>query len=191
MYRWIRNTHLLLGLGVCLFLLMYGLSALQMAHPAWFDLKPVVTRESFAAAASEAGTPRALAAKLMHERGLRGDVTEVKRTAAGFRFRVVRPGENVLVDYSRETGSATLERNAAGFMAFMNRFHQSAGVRHSYVWLNVWGVLSAVVSLILILISLTGIYLWFKWKQERVAGAILMAVCLVFSLTLMVLLRTA
>ena len=57
--------------------------------------------------------------------------------------------------------------------------------------MNVWGVLSGAVSVVLILISLTGIYLWFKWKQERVIGAILMALCLVFSVTLMVLLRTA
>ena len=191
MYRYIRNTHLLLGLGVCLFLLMYGLSALQMAHPAWFDLKPAVTRERFLIAASEAGSARAVAEKLMHERGLRGDLTEVKQTEKGFRFRIVRPGENILVDYAREAGVANLERNALGLMAFLNRFHQAAGVRHSYRWLNVWGVLSAVVSVVLILISLTGIYLWFKWKQERVIGTILMALCLVFSVTLMALLRTA
>jgi hypothetical protein len=190
MYRWLRNTHLLLGLGFSLFLLMYALSALQMAHPAWFDLKPTLTRERISLD-TRAGSFHAVAEKLMREHGLRGDVTEVKATATGFRFRIVRPGENVLVDYSRETGVANLERNALGFMAFMNRFHQSAGVRHSYLWLNVWGVVSAIVSSVLILISLTGIYLWFKWKQERVAGAILMAVCLAFSLTLIVLLRTA
>lgn len=191
MYRWLRNTHLLLGLGVSLFLLMYGLSALQMAHPAWFDLKPTVTRERVGLGTTGAGNARAVAGKLMREHGLRGDLTEVKETAAGFKFRIVRPGENVLVDYSRESGVANLERNALGFMAFINRFHQTAGVRHSYAWLNVWAALTVVVSIALILISLTGIYLWFKLKQERVTGAILMAICLVFSLTLIVLLRTA
>ncbi len=190
MYRWIRNTHLLLGLSICLFLLMYGLSALQMAHPAWFDLKPAVTRENLVLT-RDAGSARSVAEQLRHAHGLRGDVTEVKATPGGFRFRIVRPGENVLVEYARASGAVILERNALGLMAFLNRFHQSAGVRHTYAWLNVWGVLSALVSIALILISLTGIYMWFKWKQERVIGAILMAACLVFSLTLMVLLRTA
>jgi hypothetical protein len=191
MYRWMRNTHLLLGLGFSLFLLMYALSALQMAHPAWFDLKPTLTRERIGLDASGAGSARAVADKLLREHGLRGDVTEVKATAAAFRFRVVRPGENVLVDYSRETGVANLERNALGFMAFINRFHQSAGVRHSYLWLNVWGVLSAIVSVALILISLTGIYLWFKLQEERLTGAILMALSVTLGLTLIVLLRSA
>lgn len=191
MYRWIRNTHLLLGLGIGLFLLMYGLSALQMAHPSWFDLKPTVTRASLVIAASEAVTPRTLAGKLIREHGLRGDLTEVKAIAGGFQFRIVRPGENVLVEYSRQNGLAKLEWNALGFMAFLNRFHESAGVHHTYAWLNVWGVLSAVISIALIVISLTGIYLWFRLKQERLTGAILMGLCLVFSLTLLVLLRTA
>jgi hypothetical protein len=191
MYKWLRNTHLLLGLGVFLFLLMYALSALQMSHPEWFDLKPTLTRERISLDTHVASSARAVAEKLMREHGLRGDVTEVKATVDGFRFRIVRPGENVLVDYSRASGVANLERLALGFMAFINRFHQSAGVRHSYVWLNVWGVLSAIVSIALILISLTGIYLWFKLQQERVTGAILMAVCIAFSLTLIVLLRTA
>ncbi len=118
-------------------------------------------------------------------------MTEVKETPATFKFRIVRPGENVRVEYSRESGVADLERNALGFMAFLNRFHQAAGVHHSYAWLNVWAVLTAVVSIALILISLTGIYLWFKMKQERVTGAILMTICLLFSLTLIVLLRVA
>src|SRR5664280_285181 len=100
MYKWMRNTHLLLGLGFSLFLLMYALSALQMSHPAWFDLKPAVTRERISLDA-HAGSAHAVAGKLMREHGLRGDVTEVKATAAAFRFRVVRLGENVLVDYSR------------------------------------------------------------------------------------------
>ena len=39
--------------------------------------------------------------------------------------------------------------------------------------------------------SLTGIYLWFQLRQERVTGAILIALCCAFSLTLIILLRTA
>ena len=37
MYKWIRNTHLLIGLFACLFLLMYGVSSVQMAHNKWFS----------------------------------------------------------------------------------------------------------------------------------------------------------
>ena len=37
-YNFIRTVHLLLGLCFMLFLLTYGVSAVQMAHPAWFDV---------------------------------------------------------------------------------------------------------------------------------------------------------
>jgi hypothetical protein len=36
MYRLLRNTHLFLGLPAFFFVLMYGLSAVQMAHDTWF-----------------------------------------------------------------------------------------------------------------------------------------------------------
>jgi hypothetical protein len=40
MYLLLRNTHLLTGLFGCLFVLLYGLRAVQMAHNAWFAMTP-------------------------------------------------------------------------------------------------------------------------------------------------------
>jgi hypothetical protein len=47
------------------------------------------------------------------------------------------------------------------------------------------------VSTALILLGLTGIYLWFKLHNERIVGAILLTISLSYSLTLMILLRVA
>ena len=44
---------------------------------------------------------------------------------------------------------------------------------------------------LLVILALTGIYLWFKIHTERVIGSILLAVSLGFSLTLIMLIRTA
>ena len=43
MYRYLRNTHLFLGLFCCLFVLMYGVSSVQMSHNTWFPSRPSVT----------------------------------------------------------------------------------------------------------------------------------------------------
>ena len=43
MYRILRNLHLFLGLFSCLFLLMYGVSSVQMSHNSWFRNRPAVT----------------------------------------------------------------------------------------------------------------------------------------------------
>ena len=54
-----------------------------------------------------------------------------------------------------------------------------------------WAFFVALVSVALIVLSLTGIYLWFKIHTERVIGIILLALSLGYSLTLIVLIRTA
>ena len=47
MYRILRNTHLLLGLFGLAPLVMYSISALQMAHDTWFpSLRPAVTQRA-------------------------------------------------------------------------------------------------------------------------------------------------
>ena len=40
-------------------------------------------------------------------------------------------------------------------------------------------------------LGLTGIYMWFKLHTERVSGAVLLALSLSYSLTLIYLIRTA
>ena len=46
MYKFIRNVHLLLASFSLPFLIMYGVSAVQMSHSTWFQMKPaVVERE--------------------------------------------------------------------------------------------------------------------------------------------------
>src|SRR2546430_11985769 len=67
MYRFFRNTHLLLGITAFLFVLMYGLSAVQMAHQSWFSMKPTVTETRVAIPAGVADDPRAIAQELAHQ----------------------------------------------------------------------------------------------------------------------------
>jgi hypothetical protein len=42
MYKIVRNIHLLLASFSLPFLIMYGVSAVQMSHSAWFQMKPAV-----------------------------------------------------------------------------------------------------------------------------------------------------
>jgi hypothetical protein len=189
MYRWIRNTHLLAGLFSFLFLLVYGVSAVQMSHNAWFTTEPQVTESRAAVHPENGADARAVARALMDSHGLRGELNEVKKTAAGYRFRITRPGTVYEVDYSPQTGEAVIRTNVANFIGMLNRLHHIRGFRHEYWLLIVWGSLVGLVSVALILIGLTGIYLWFRMHQERVIGTILLAISLGYSLILMILMR--
>lgn len=191
MYRWFRNTHLVAGLLAVPFLLMYGLSAVQMSHGAWFSLKPTVTETTVSVASSPINDGRALARILMDQDYVRGELREVKAADSGFQLQIEHPGTVYRVDYSSRTRQAVIRTSVAPFMGMLNRIHHLAGLHNAAFILDAWGGWVVAVSLCLFLLGLTGIYMWFRLKKERAIGAILLAVSLGYSLTLILLIRGA
>ena len=190
LYKLFRDTHLFFGLFCCLFLLMYGVSAVQMAHNKWFNLRPDVATVDVTLPAQQADA-RAVARELMEGSGLSGDLSGIHAAPENLSFNIVRPGTVDQVTYSLATGVTTIRENRAGFMGMMNRLHHAAGFAGTYWWDSPWGVFIAIVSAGLFVIGITGIYLWFRIHTERVMGAILLILSLGYSLTLLVLIRTA
>ena len=114
MYRWLRNTHLFSGLFTFLFITMYAVSSVQMAHNSWFRLTPTVTTKRVAIAPEKGTDARVLARELMDRNLIGGEINEAKPTEAGFSFRVVRPGAVQEIMYSRELGAASIRISRAG-----------------------------------------------------------------------------
>ena len=189
MYRWILNTHLLLGLFCCVFLLMYGVSAVQMSHSRWFSLQPHVSEQQVNLGPGV--DARAAARELMDRHGVRGELAQTRKTATGWDFRIIRPGTVYDAVYDASNGNSRVRTSTAGFMGMLNRIHHIAGLWHDYGLINVWGAVVGVVSAMLLVVGLTGVYLWFKIHTERVTGAVLLAGALGYSLTLIVLIRMA
>jgi hypothetical protein len=191
MYRWFRNTHLVAGLLAVPFLLMYGLSAVQMSHGDWFSLKPTATETSVAVASSPINDGRALARILMDQNQVRGEIRQVKATDSGFQLQIEHLGTDYRVQYSSQTRQAVIQTSVAPFMGMMNRVHHLAGLHNASLILDVWGGWVVAASLCLFLLGLTGIYMWFRLYKERVIGSILLAVSLGYSLALILLIRAA
>ena len=57
--------------------------------------------------------------------------------------------------------------------------------------MKAWAGLVAAASVALLLIGATGLWMWFARRQDRVAGAILLAANLAFAFTVLALLRQA
>lgn len=188
MYRYLRNTHLFLGLGCCLFLLMYGVSAVQMSHNSWFNLKPSVTESQMTLPAGQQDA-RALASLLMRDHGFKGDLIQVRQVPGGVNFAIQRPGTVCQIQYQSDSGIAKIRENRAGFIGLLNRIHHIGGLWHEYWLINLWAGFVGFVSLALFVIGGTGIYMWFKLHKERVIGSILLGVSLAVSLSLIVLIR--
>lgn len=186
MYAKIRTIHLLLGLFALPFLLMYGVSAVQMAHSRWFDMKPrVETRElQLQPGYTEA---RPVARELTVKQGLRGELRDIK----GLRMRLVMPGTVHEIDYASASGVAKVKTSVGGFMVMLNRLHHAAGFWHELPLLKAWAAAVALVSLALLGIGITGLYMWFVRRQERVIGVVLLGLNLAFAITVLTLLRVA
>ena len=187
MYKTTRNIHLFLGLFAFAFLMMYGISAVQMAHNGWFKLKPSI--KDWQVSIESSGGARAVAAELMQKHGVRGQINQIRETPPITRFRIVRPGTTYDVQFDPETRLARVRTNTAGLLGMLNRIHHQAGISHDYGLLNVWGWFVVAVSVALVLIALSGIYLWFRIHTERVAGAVLLLLSLGYSLPLIWMLR--
>lgn len=188
MYRWLRATHLSLGAFCCAFLLMYGVSALQMGH---FPIRPAVRETTVRVDGEAGGDARAVARSLMDQGAVRGILRAVARTEDGFRFRVERMGVVHQVTWSRSRGEAHIRTQDGGLLGALNRIHHTAGLWHESPLLNAWGVFVALVSAALVLLSATGLYLWFKLKRLRRSGALVLAAGLAYSLALIALIRAA
>lgn len=191
MYRWLRNIHLYLGLFSLPLVLAYGVSSVQMSHGSWFKMKPAIGETEVTVPPDRATEGRGLARELMDRYGLRGDLQQVQPTASGFSLRIGRLGTFYQIDYSRESGKAKVRTTVAPFMGMLNRIHHVSGLWHDFLPMNLWGALVSIVSAGLVLLGLTGIYLWFHDHEERTIGALLLGLNLAYCLTLMVLMRTA
>jgi hypothetical protein len=95
------------------------------------------------------------------------------------------------VKYNRQTGDAKVTTRTANLMGTLVGIHKTAGLWRETTLANLWGALVGMVSVGLIVLAVTGIYLWFKIHNERLVGVILLFISLGYSLTVMVLLRTA
>src|ERR1044071_2998384 len=99
MYRLLRDTHLLLGLFCCFFLLMYGVSSVQMAHNSWFNLRPRIT-ETNLTLPSRISDARVIGRQLMDQFGLRGEIGQARVTPSLINFPMTRPGMVYQVEYT-------------------------------------------------------------------------------------------
>jgi len=185
MYRNIRNIHLLLGLFCFAFLLMYSVSAVEMAHSDWFPDEPTVTEESVAIDPIVAANPRALAQMLMQS-GRWGELQSVNKDDEGFTVRIVRPGTSYQVRYRAGGSTVQIETSVSGTMRMLNRLHHLAGFYREQTVTHWWAAFAGFASLALLLLGASGVYLWFRTYSERLVGGLILSLGLIVGVGLLI-----
>jgi hypothetical protein len=190
MYPALRTIHLLCGVFALPMLLMYALSAVQMAHTKRFSLKPV-TSESKVRLPRDYMDGRMLARELMARGAVRGEISSITVTPMGFDVRIVVPGTVHDVRYDRANSVAAVKTSVAGFMGMLNRLHHAAGLWHEYGPLKIWAVFVGVVSVATVGLSVTGLWMWWLRRQERTWGLVLVGMNVAFAVTVLTFIRSS
>jgi len=173
-YQKLRAVHLGTALFSLAFLLAYGIGAVEFAHRKWMagsEQSTVETRR-FAPGVTDA---RILA------REWRGELAAIENSAGALKFRVTTSlGRTFEVTYSIATGETTVKTTTVSFLRTLAWMHVSRGS---------WAYAAALVSLGLLTLGATGIYLWFQNHKERWIGGSLLVVEVVIALGLIVSMR--
>lgn len=189
MYTTLRNLHLGAGLFVALFLAVYAASAAQMASP--LVNLPQTTREwTLTVPADVDTTPRGFARWLGQTHGIVGALDAVDESE-GLEVRIVRVGTRTTVTLDRATRVAAVEERRHSTIGMLNRLHHVSGIDAGWWPIDLWGMLVAVASALLLVLSGTGVVLWFLRHKERRTGMVVLVSGLTLGLTLLVLMRAA
>jgi hypothetical protein len=191
MFRLMRNIHLILGLVFVVYALVFAVSSLFIIYRPWLPQTQEDTDRTVQVTPESAATPRALALELIRNHDLMGDLQQIEQSDDGMRFVVARPGTRAEVEYSRASGQAKIQTRREGFLEMTVQLHTNHGFWHDFLPSNAWALLSLLGSAALFLLGATGIYLWFCHHEERVIGGVLLGLGLIYSLTTLVLSRTA
>jgi len=183
-----RNLHLGLGLIFVLIALVFAVSSLVIIYRPWLKPAPHDSEASIQLSPEAATTPRAAARELMTKHGFKGDLREIREQGV-VRFRIVRPGEQAEVQYLPAIGEAKIKVRRHGAFDTMVQLHTNHGLWHEYAPSNFWAAISLFTSVGLLLLGATGIYLWLAHHSERLIGAILLGLGLVYGLVTLLLTR--
>jgi hypothetical protein len=189
-YKAIRNLHLMLASFSLPFLLMYGVSAVQMSHGSWFQMKPAAVERQLTLTPGQRDG-RAIARELMvREPSVRGELNTVQ-SAAAVSLRIVLPGTVHDVQYDPASGATRLKTSVAGAVGMLNRLHHAAGLYHEPLSLKLWAIAVALVSAALVLLGATGLYMWFTRRVERRTGFVLLGLNAAITIVLLTWMRIA
>jgi hypothetical protein len=185
---WSRKLHIYLGLYFLFFLWLFCLSGVVLNHPKWRIAEFWNERKQTSSElqiSRPAETDDFLAARnLMTQLKLRGEISgKIVRGEAGeFDFRVIRPGYiyEVKADFGR--GQARIHQTSVNGWGVLNMLHSFTGVRRSdpsqqQNWwpTGIWRFSMDALSVGLIVMVLTGVYIWYSRDQRRRGGMLALA----------------
>jgi hypothetical protein len=175
--KWNRKIHIYLGLFMLLFIWLFSVSGLFMNHPKWFHGKIERTPTDIPITYSEGLDEVALAKELRDQLELEGEIIlRAQRNPEKFGFMVMRPNKRFGVNVDLATNVATVNDVKSPSVGILGDLHTFSGVRaiwnepiqeRDWIMTRIWSFSIDAVSIGLILIVISSLYMGLKIKENR------------------------
>ena len=183
---WNRRIHFYLGLFLLLFIWLFSVTGLLLNTSTWTfaEFWPDRRESSFQRPVRPptATADLAMAHEVMAQLEVAGEVSQTERSGDSreFEFRVNRPGRMLEVQVDWTTRVATVKEVRVNAWGIANTLHTFTGVprrgepdwQRDWILTRLWSLSIDAVSVGLIVLVLTGVYLWYRLPRKRIPGAI-------------------
>ena len=182
---WTRKLHNYLGLYLLLFVWLFSVSGLVLNHSKWSVARFWNARQELSAERSihapAADGDVAMASELMRQLGIVGEIGETKRHPDGarFEFQVVKPGHVFRVEARLDSARARVTEIRLNAWGVLDALHHFTGVKmdepartRDWVLTRVWSLAMDALALGLVVLVVSGVYLWYRRAETRRVGLV-------------------
>lgn len=188
--RWMRDIHLYAGLFVSPYVVVFAVSVLFLVHTELPVSRggPTVERVAVdlplpANLNQLSGRERIDALRPVLDRaGVHGEVGWIQHIARENRLvvPVMVPGRTTTVTIDLSKREASIREQSTGLASALVELHKSpgphlVGLRMNWLYMRVWSWLADATVYLLLLVTLSGLYLWYVLRSERGIGLSLLA----------------
>lgn len=183
--RWNRRLHYYVGLYLLAFVWLFSLSGLLLNHQwtfAEFWPQRKVTTFERPIQAPRGARELERAGDLLRQLDISGEIgTVTTRAPAGFEIHVARPGTMFLITADLAGQRASVQRTDVNGWGAFRMLHTFSGVPRAGVperdWLltKIWSALMDAVSVGLICLVLSSLYMWWGLPPKRAWGLVALA----------------
>ncbi len=185
---WNRRGHYYLGLYFLFFLWLFALSGLLLNHSSWafaqFFPKRKISQFERAIEAPAGSSDLDRARAIMRQCGIAGEIgwNAPRGDATRFDFNVTRPGRVYQVQADLQQGRAAVTLNEYNVWGVLRGMHTFVGVspddprnRRDWVLTSVWAISMDAMAAGIVLMVLSGVYLWWERRERRTGGLVALA----------------
>lgn len=178
-----RDLHADLGMFLAPFLVLFAVSTLLLNHVGFAALRraPATPPTAETIPVDPTGVPGSLAQarELLRQLGIKGEIDYLSHDsrAGTLMIPVTTPGEIVRVDVDLKSRSARISRREQGLAGALVYWHKmpgphNASVRGNWVVMVWWAAMADGVVYGLLLVTVTGLLLWWRCRPDRVSGIV-------------------